>query len=79
MKQYGPESVTKLARDMGIHNKLEPVPSLCLGVADLTLKEMTGAFATFANKGVHIEPVMLTHIEDKNGNTIYTAIPKTFV
>jgi len=78
MKQYGPESVTKLARDMGIHNKLEPVPSLCLGVADLTLKEMTGAFATFANKGVHIEPVMLTHIEDKNGNTIYTAIPKTF-
>ena len=78
MKQYGPESVTKLARDMGIHNKLDPVPSLCLGVADLTLKEMTGAFAVFANKGVHIEPIMLTHIEDKNGNTIYTAIPKTF-
>jgi penicillin-binding protein 1A len=78
MKQYGPEAVTKLARDMGIKNKLDPVPSLCLGVADLTLKEMTGAFAAFANKGVHIEPIIFTHIDDKNGNTIYSVIPETY-
>ena len=78
MKQYGPEAVTKLARDMGIKNNLDPVPSLCLGVADLTLKEMTGAFASFANKGVHIEPIIFTHIDDKNGNTIYSVIPETY-
>ena len=37
MKQYGPEAVTVLARHMGVKSPLDPVPSLCLGVADLTL------------------------------------------
>ncbi|MBK8500145.1 MAG: transglycosylase domain-containing protein [Flavobacteriales bacterium] len=76
MKKYMPEAVTVLARHMGIKSRLEPVPSLCLGVADLTLSEMTGAFATFANKGVHIEPIIYTRIEDKDGNTIYDMSPK---
>jgi penicillin-binding protein 1A len=31
---------------------------------------MTGAFSSFANKGVYIEPILFTRIEDKNGNTI---------
>ncbi|MCC6939109.1 MAG: transglycosylase domain-containing protein [Flavobacteriales bacterium] len=78
MKQYGPEAVIVLARHMGVKSPLEPVPSLCLGVADLTLSEMTGAFSTFANKGVYIEPIIFTRIEDKNGNTIYDVTPHTF-
>ena len=77
MKQYGPQAVTVLARHMGVKSPLDPVPSLCLGVADLTLMEMTGAFATFANKGVYIEPILFTRIEDKNGNTVYDVTPKT--
>ncbi|MCB0791156.1 MAG: transglycosylase domain-containing protein [Flavobacteriales bacterium] len=77
MKQYGPGSVTVLARHMGIKSPLDPVPSLCLGVADLSLEEMTGAFATFANAGVHIEPIIFTRIEDKNGNAIYDVTPTT--
>jgi penicillin-binding protein 1A len=77
MKQYGPQAVTVLARHMGIKSPLDPVPSLCLGVADLTLMEMTSAFAAFANEGVFIEPVAFTRIEDKNGNTIYDVTPKT--
>jgi penicillin-binding protein 1A len=77
MKQYGPQAVTVLARHMGVKSPLDPVPSLCLGVADLTLMEMTGAFATFANKGVFIEPILFTRIEDKNGNTVYDVTPKT--
>ena len=77
MKQYGPQAVTVLARHMGVKSPLDPVPSLCLGVADLTLMEMTGAFATFANKGVYIEPIMFTRIEDKNGNAVYDVVPKT--
>jgi penicillin-binding protein 1A len=32
--------------------------------------EMTGAFSSFANQGVYIEPILFTRIEDKNGNTI---------
>jgi penicillin-binding protein 1A len=72
-----PQAVTVLARDMGIRSELAPVPSLSLGVCDLTLEEMTSAFAAFANQGVHIDPIVFTRIEDKNGNTIYDAIPKT--
>ncbi|MBK8530928.1 MAG: transglycosylase domain-containing protein [Flavobacteriales bacterium] len=78
MKQYGPQAVTVLARHMGVKSPLDPVPSLCLGVADLTLMEMTGAFSTFANAGVYIEPILFTRIEDKNGNTIYDVTPTTF-
>ncbi len=78
MKQYGPQSVTVLARHMGVKSPLEPVPSLCLGVADLTLMEMTGAFSSFANKGVYIEPILYTRIEDKNGNTILDVVPSTY-
>lgn len=78
MKQYTPQAVTVLARHMGVKSHLDPVPSLCLGVADLSLLEMTGAFATFANKGVHIEPILFTRIEDKNGNAIYDTYPNTY-
>ncbi len=78
MKQYGPQAVTVLARHMGVKSPLDPVPSLCLGVADLTLMEMTGAFSAFANKGVYIEPIIYTRIEDKNGNTIYDVTPNTY-
>jgi penicillin-binding protein 1A len=56
---------------------MDAVPSLCLGVADLTLEEMTGAFSTFANDGVYIRPVIFTRIEDNNGNALYDMVPET--
>lgn len=78
MKQYGPQAVTVLARHMGVKSPLEAVPSLCLGVADLTLMEITGAFSSFANQGVYIEPILVTRIEDKNGNTVFDVTPNTY-
>ena len=77
MKQFGPEAVIKLARDMGITSELAAVPSLCLGVADLSVYEITAANAVFANQGVYIEPIIITRIEDKAGNAIYNVMPKT--
>lgn len=77
MKQFGPEAVIKLARDLGIESPMEPVVSQCFGVADLSLLEITSANATFANMGVHIKPVYLTRIEDKNGNPIFQVMPET--
>ena len=38
---------------------------------------MTGAYGTFVNKGVWTEPVMITRIEDKNGNVLLEYYPKT--
>jgi len=77
MKQFGPQAVVDQARAMGITANLEPVPSLCLGVADISVFEMVGANATFANKGIYIEPSMFTRVEDKHGNVIIDANPNT--
>lgn len=75
MKTFGPEAVVKFAQRVGITSKLDPVPSLCLGTADISLYEMVGANSTFANKGTWIEPTYVTRIEDKNGKVLYEKIP----
>lgn len=53
------------------------VPAICLGALDLTLYEMAGAYTTFANNGVSTQPIFIDRIEDKNGKTIYTGVPKS--
>jgi penicillin-binding protein 1A len=46
------------------------VPSLALGVADISLYEMVGALSTFPGKGIWHEPIFVSRIEDKNGAVI---------
>ncbi len=80
MKQLGPngpKNVINLVRKMGISSPIEAVPSICLGTADISVYEMVGAFATFANKGVFTEPYYLVKIEDKNGTVLYNQVPQT--
>lgn len=77
MKQFGPTAAIKLAHDLGIESHMDPVVSQAFGVADLSLMEITSANATFANMGVHIKPIYLLRIEDKNGNTIFRMQPET--
>ncbi|MBL4710115.1 MAG: transglycosylase domain-containing protein [Flavobacteriales bacterium] len=77
MKQFGPGSIIKKARDLGITSDLPPAPSLALGVADVSVYEMVGAFSTFANKGVYTKPQFLARIENKDGDIIAEYIPET--
>ena len=77
MKQFGPQAVVDLARKIGIKSKILAVPSLCLGTFDLSVYEMVGAYSTFVNKGVWIEPIFITKIEDKNGVILEKFTPKT--
>lgn len=70
MQQFKPESLAKLIHSFGIESHIDPVLSMCLGPADISLVEMVGAYATFANKGVYSQPTFVTRIEDKNGNVI---------
>ena len=72
MKRFGPEATIQMARRMGVTSDIPAVPSICLGVCDLSLYEMVGAMSTFANKGVYVKPIFITKIEDKNGNVIET-------
>ena len=52
--------VTKVARAVGVTSSLAPVPSLALGTSEVTLLEMTTAFATIANGGVRVWPTTLS-------------------
>ena len=67
MKRVRPRKVVNLARKMGISSYLPAVPSLCLGTAEVSLLEMTGAYSTFANEGMYVPPYFVSRIEDKNG------------
>ncbi|MDA3952766.1 MAG: transglycosylase domain-containing protein [Bacteroidales bacterium] len=70
IKQFNPVSVIDVMRKMGVKSKIAAVPSIFLGTSDISLSEMTSAYSTFSNKGVHSEPVFVTRIEDKNGNIL---------
>jgi penicillin-binding protein 1A len=72
MQQFKPKAVIDVVKLMGIHSYIPEVPSICLGSADISLYEMVGAYGTFANKGIHVEPIFVTKIEDKNGNVLST-------
>src|SRR5574344_3047307 len=75
MKQYSPAAVAEMIKDLGIHSPVDPVPSLCLGTSDISLYEMVGAYSTFVNKGVHIEPLAVMRIEDRFGKVIASFEP----
>ena len=72
-----PENVVRLAKSAGIESRIPKSPSIALGSVELSLMEMTGAYATFANKGMRVEPNMLLRIEDKNGTVLADFTPET--
>lgn len=72
MKRYGPLEVVRMAKRVGIKSPLDTVYALCVGAAELRLSEMVSAYDTYVNKGMYVEPIYVTRIEDKNGNTIST-------
>jgi penicillin-binding protein 1A len=62
-----PGQVIKFAHKMGIKSELSAYPSIALGTSEVTPLELTSAFGTLANKGVHVEPISILRIEDRNG------------
>ena len=76
MKKLSPRIVMETARRLGVTSDLEEVPSLALGVNDVSVFEMVGAFGTFVNKGEHTTPYYIDRIEDKNGNVIQQFTPR---
>jgi penicillin-binding protein 1A len=67
MQRIGPARVAQVARAMGVRqSKLDVVPSLALGTSPVTLKEMVSGFASIANGGNYIEPVLVTRIENRS-------------
>jgi penicillin-binding protein 1A len=59
-----------MAHKMGIKSDLPMVPSIALGTASLSLKELAGAYASFVNDSRPVQPYFITRIEDRFGNEI---------
>ena len=72
MKQLGPESMVAMMRKMGITGYIDPVVSLCVGSADLSVYDMVTAYNTFPSGGIYTHPIFVTRIEDSDGNILST-------
>lgn len=75
-KELGIHTVIDYAHLLGIKSDIVAQPASCLGTADFSVLEMTGAYSTFANKGVYTEPMFVSRIEDKDGNLIAEFSPE---
>jgi len=76
IKQFKPQPIADIAHKMGVTSYIDPVPAMIYGTSDMTVSEMVSSYATFANKGVHTQPVMIMRIEDKNGNVLSEIHPE---
>ena len=77
LKQFTPEAVAQMAHKMGITSFIDPVPSVFLGTAEITVKEMVAAYSIFANKGVYNSPLPVCRIEHKYGNVLQEFRPES--
>ncbi|MDI9873188.1 penicillin-binding protein 1A [Flectobacillus rivi] len=68
--EVGADTVMYYAKQMGIESPLRPVASIGLGSFDVSLYEMVGAYSAFVNEGIHAEPLLVSEIQDQNGNVI---------
>ncbi|MHB9056352.1 MAG: transglycosylase domain-containing protein [Paludibacteraceae bacterium] len=76
MSQYTPETLVRLMHSFGIKGHIDLVVSLALGPVEVSVAEMVDAYTAFPSKGIRVEPVYVTRIEDANGNTIGNFSPK---
>lgn len=76
IQRIGPVRTVAFAHECGIQSNIPAVPSIALGSADIQLIEMVQSYTMFPNKGFNVQPIMITRIEDKNGNVLETFKPK---
>ncbi|MEI7528806.1 MAG: transglycosylase domain-containing protein [Elusimicrobiota bacterium] len=73
--RVGPTLVADVAHRAGIKRNLEAVPSIGLGTSLVVPLEMTSAFSTFANGGIHVEPFGVLKVTDNQGRMLEEAVP----
>jgi penicillin-binding protein 1A len=76
LEQVGVNPVIDAARRAGIQSPLPHDLTLALGSGDVTLLELTAAYATFANQGVRMEPLMVRYVTDAQGRLVEENIPQ---
>jgi penicillin-binding protein 1A len=69
--EVGPKNVVRTAHRLGISSKLDANPSIALGTSEVSVIEMVGAYAPFANGGVAVSPHVVTKIRTDKGKLLY--------
>ncbi len=70
-QKVGPDEVVTVARRLGITSELTATPSIALGTSEVTLLELTGAYAVFANRGNGVWPYGIQEIREPSGRVLY--------
>jgi penicillin-binding protein 1A len=76
-KSIGVDYLVDYATNLGIKARLEPNLSLALGSANVTLLDLTKVFGVFASQGYRAEPILITQIQDKDGNVLEETDPSS--
>jgi penicillin-binding protein 1A len=71
--EVGPKNVVRTAHRLGISSKLEPNASIALGTSEVSVLELVGAYAPFANGGLAVSPHVVTRIKTLEGGKIIYA------
>lgn len=71
----GPENVVETAYRMGFSTNFQPVPSIALGTQEVSLLELTSAYAPFANGGYGVVPNVITRITTTDGEVLFEETP----
>ena len=71
--EVGPEQIVKLAHRLGIESDLQPNASIALGTSEVSLQELTSAYASFMNGGFKATPHVITRVTTVSGKVLYQA------
>ena len=76
IEMLGPQSVARFAHRLGIESNLEPNLSLSLGSSEVSLQNLTAAYAVFPRSGKWIQPFGIMEVTDHRGRIIWSARPQ---
>ncbi|MDF1589874.1 MAG: PBP1A family penicillin-binding protein [Desulfobacterales bacterium] len=76
IETLGPAAVADFAFSLGIHSPLRPNLSLALGTSEITLMDLTSAYAVFPNRGKKIQPFGVLKVMDTAGRTVWQRAPQ---
>ncbi|MCX8995633.1 PBP1A family penicillin-binding protein [Rhizobiaceae bacterium BDR2-2] len=69
--EAGPDQVVSFAHRMGIESTLQPNASIALGTSEVSLTELTAAYAPFMNGGYKATPHIVRRIASLDGKVLY--------
>ncbi len=69
--EVGPRNVVRTAHRLGISSRLDANASIALGTSEVSLLELVGAYAPFANGGLGVSPHVVTRIRTDGGKVLY--------